>query len=129
MCALLFPRIAAETAAVDMSELYGRFLQHIPAGGRILDASCGVGRDAAAFAERGYDVVAIDASAEMVRLTQQHVGDRAVRARDLSLARRPLLRRSFEVHGDARPLAAMPVTLRASSSRILSAAFARSCSS
>src|SRR3954454_18662379 len=68
---------AAQTANVDMEPIYRRFLPHVRVGGRILDAGCGVGRDALAFAERGYDVVAIDASEEMVRLARERVGGRA----------------------------------------------------
>jgi len=64
---------AAQTAVLDMSPLYGRFLRHLPAGGRILDAGCGVGRDALAFAERGFMVVGFDASAEMARLARERV--------------------------------------------------------
>jgi SAM-dependent methyltransferase len=60
-----------------MSALHERFLRHIPARGRILDAGCGVGRDALAFAERGYSVVAFDASAEMVRLARERTAGRA----------------------------------------------------
>ena len=37
------------TLNVDMSPLYQRFLPNIPAGGHILDAGCGSGRDALHF--------------------------------------------------------------------------------
>jgi SAM-dependent methyltransferase len=57
------------TAGVDMSELYAPFLAMIPAGGRILDAGCGSGRDSLAFLKRGYSVVSVDASTEMVKAT------------------------------------------------------------
>ncbi|MFC0386883.1 class I SAM-dependent methyltransferase [Muricoccus vinaceus] len=67
---------AAQTAHLDMSLFYERFLRHVPVGGRILDAGCGVGRDALAFAGRGYSVVAFDASAEMVRLARERVAGR-----------------------------------------------------
>lgn len=70
-------RFAADTGGVDMSALHDRFLRHVPPGGRLLDAGCGVGRDALAFAECGYAVVAFDASAEMVRLARERVGGRA----------------------------------------------------
>lgn len=70
-------RFAADTGRLDMSALHERFLRHMPAGGRILDAGCGVGRDALAFAERGYSVVAFDASAEMVRLARERTAGRA----------------------------------------------------
>jgi 2-polyprenyl-3-methyl-5-hydroxy-6-metoxy-1,4-benzoquinol methylase len=67
----------AQTGNVDMEAIYQRFIPHIRTGGRILDAGCGVGRDTLAFADRGYDVVAIDASTEMVRLACERVGARA----------------------------------------------------
>ncbi len=60
-----------------MSALHERFLRHAPRSARILDAGCGVGRDALAFTERGYSVVAFDASAEMVRLARERGGARA----------------------------------------------------
>ena len=52
---------AASTRHVDMAPLYARFLPHVPAGVRILDAGCGSGRDALAFLQRGYAVEAFDA--------------------------------------------------------------------
>lgn len=67
----------AQTADLDMSALYKRFLRHVPPGGRILDAGCGVGRDARAFAERGFTVVGFDASTEIVRLASERVSGRA----------------------------------------------------
>lgn len=69
-------RFAADTGGLDMSALYERFLRHVHAGGRILDAGCGVGRDALAFTERGYSVVAFDASPEMVRLAMERTRGR-----------------------------------------------------
>src|SRR5262249_11904589 len=47
-------------------------------GGAILDAGCGAGRDARAFRERGYRVVAMDASAEMARLAAEYAGVEAL---------------------------------------------------
>jgi SAM-dependent methyltransferase len=70
-------RFAADTGGLDMSALHERFLRHVRAGGRILDAGCGVGRDALAFADRGYSVVAFDASTEMVRLSMERTAGRA----------------------------------------------------
>jgi 2-polyprenyl-3-methyl-5-hydroxy-6-metoxy-1,4-benzoquinol methylase len=63
-----------QTVSADMSAAQNRFLQHVPKGGRILDAGCGSGRDAKAFVEQGYEVEAFDASAEMVRLAAAHTG-------------------------------------------------------
>jgi SAM-dependent methyltransferase len=62
------------TVAVNMSELYAPFLDLVPAGGRILDAGCGSGRDSLAFLRAGYDVVSIDASQEMVKATSKLTG-------------------------------------------------------
>jgi SAM-dependent methyltransferase len=64
----------ARTRDVDMGALYEPFLALVPAGGRILDAGCGPGRDAVAFAHAGYDVVACDASATMVALASARLG-------------------------------------------------------
>ena len=54
------------TIDLDLSELYGQFLPHIPAGGLILDAGCGSGRGSRHFAQRGFQIEAIDASPRMV---------------------------------------------------------------
>lgn len=62
------------TVNVDMTPLYEAFTQHLPNGGRVLDAGCGSGRDAKAFHERGYLVDAFDASSAMVELARQHTG-------------------------------------------------------
>lgn len=62
------------TVNVDMASLYAPFLERIPAGGRILDAGCGSGRDSKAFLQQGYAVEAFDATAEMVALATQHTG-------------------------------------------------------
>lgn len=55
-----------QTVDVDMSPMYDRFLQHVPAGGSILDAGCGSGRDAKAFKELGFQVTAFDAAPALV---------------------------------------------------------------
>ena len=51
-----------------------RFLSHVPHGGRVLEAGCGSGRDALAFAKDGYQVTAFDGSATMVGLARAHTG-------------------------------------------------------
>jgi SAM-dependent methyltransferase len=65
---------AESTRTVDMVPLYARFLPYVPAGGRILDAGCGSGRDALAFRQRGYLVDAFDASPELASLASAHAG-------------------------------------------------------
>ena len=62
------------TVNVDMCSLYTPFLEHVPKGGRRLDAGCGSGRDSKAFLQQGYRVEAFDATAEMAKLASQHTG-------------------------------------------------------
>jgi superfamily II DNA or RNA helicase/SAM-dependent methyltransferase len=64
-------RYAADTVEVDLSALRERFLAQVPAGGFILDAGCGSGRDSLAFLERGYRVRAFDAAPEIARLAAE----------------------------------------------------------
>mgnify|MGYP003385732285 CR=1 FL=1 len=56
------------TVNVDMEGLYSKFLPIVGDKGKILDLGCGSGRDAKHFIDLGYEVDAIDASKEMVRL-------------------------------------------------------------
>jgi SAM-dependent methyltransferase len=64
----------ADTVGVDMTPLYRRFLPLLPEAAHVLDAGCGSGRDALAFAERGYRVTAFDASPALVALAESHLG-------------------------------------------------------
>lgn len=64
----------SDTIAVDMSSLHDRFCRMIPAGGHILDAGCGSGRDAKAFLELGYKVTAFDAADGLAALAAEHTG-------------------------------------------------------
>jgi SAM-dependent methyltransferase len=57
-----------------MAPLYTRFLARIPAGGHILDAGCGSGRDALAFRKLGYAVIAFEASPTLARLASNYCG-------------------------------------------------------
>jgi 2-polyprenyl-3-methyl-5-hydroxy-6-metoxy-1,4-benzoquinol methylase len=67
-------RFFQDTVNADMGALQQRFTELLPAGGRVLDAGCGSGRDAKVFTEMGYDVVAFDASEQMVQRAQAHTG-------------------------------------------------------
>ncbi|MCL6483027.1 MAG: class I SAM-dependent methyltransferase, partial [Janthinobacterium lividum] len=62
------------TVSVDMSVLHDRFLSAVSAGGNVLDAGCGSGRDSKVFLDRGYRVTAFDASHELARLAEEHTG-------------------------------------------------------
>lgn len=61
-----------ETAYVDLSDIYKKFLYMIPSNGVILDAGCGVGRDTKYFIQHGYRVHSFDLSEKMVMLCNQY---------------------------------------------------------
>ena len=56
------------TIHADMSTVYDKFLAYLRPHSKILDAGCGVGRDAKFFITKGHKVEAFDGSEEMVRL-------------------------------------------------------------
>jgi len=65
---------ACQTVSIDMHDLYELFINQLPLKDTqcILDVGCGSGRDANYFAEQGYEVTAIDASAELIQWAEQH---------------------------------------------------------
>lgn len=65
---------AERTQFLDMSHLQDKFLAHIPKGGTILDAGCGAGRDSKAFLDKGFDITAIDASANLAKVAEAFTG-------------------------------------------------------
>ena len=56
-----------DTANLDMTAHYKKFLNYLDAGTAILDAGCGSGRDALKFKDLGFNVSAFNASIEMVK--------------------------------------------------------------
>ncbi|MCP4893574.1 MAG: class I SAM-dependent methyltransferase [Actinomycetales bacterium] len=64
----------ASTVEVDMTELRAPFVELIPAGGRVLDAGCGSGRDSAAFLGAGLEVVAFDTAPSLASLASELTG-------------------------------------------------------
>ena len=64
----------ASTFEVDMESLYQPFLAELPEGTWILDVGCGSGRDTLAFKNKGYQVEAIDSSAELVKKAKELTG-------------------------------------------------------
>jgi len=58
----------------DMHPTQERFLRLLDANTSILDFGCGSGRDAKYFLEKGYQVTAIDGSAELCRLASEFTG-------------------------------------------------------
>lgn len=66
------------TVGADMHVHYYNFLKFVPKEGKILDAGCGSGRDTKHFLSLGYEVTAIDASEEMVKLSTQFTGQETI---------------------------------------------------
>lgn len=56
----------------------GNLVQELPSHARVLDCSCGTGQLAVGLAHLGLNVVATDASAGMIRRTEQLAEDRSV---------------------------------------------------
>lgn len=65
---------AAVNDSFNMTQFYNIFLPHISAGGKILDAGCGSGRDSLYFLKQGFQVDAFDASSEMAKIAREKTG-------------------------------------------------------
>ena len=65
---------AANTVAVDFSQIQQEFLSTLSPGANILDFGCGSGRDTKYFLEQGYKVDAIDGSPMLCKLASTHTG-------------------------------------------------------
>src|SRR5690606_32035903 len=64
----------ASTVKIEMDSMYAPFLRYLPEQGSILDLGCGSGRDSFAFKNKGYQVEAIDYSAELVKKAKELTG-------------------------------------------------------
>ena len=62
------------TVNADMSLQLEDFIKLLPAGGYILDAGCGSGRDSLELKNRGFKIEAFDASEEMCRRASELLG-------------------------------------------------------
>ena len=66
------------TLSADLSRERRGFLDLLPTPAKILDAGSGSGRDSLAFLQLGHEVIAIDASSEMVAATERLAGVRSL---------------------------------------------------
>lgn len=57
--------LARQYESVTFEEVHAQVLHLLPAGGRALDIGAGTGRDAAALADRGFAVTAVEPTAEL----------------------------------------------------------------
>lgn len=64
---------SSSTVNVVMESIYQEFLPYVTPNGHILDAGCGSARDAKQFKGLGYDVTAMDASPELVKLASAYL--------------------------------------------------------
>ena len=62
----------------NMSYERDKFIALLPAGGKILDAGCGSGRDSKAFLKQGFGVTAFDASEEMCKRASEYIGQEVI---------------------------------------------------
>ena len=62
------------TLNVDMMTIQKKFIGYIPERGKVLDLGCGSGRDTLFFKGLGYDVIAVDGSAEMCKQAEKNIG-------------------------------------------------------
>jgi len=62
------------TADIEFSAMQDMFLSELKEGAFILDFGCGSGRDAKCFLQRGYQVTALDGSAELCRKARENIG-------------------------------------------------------
>lgn len=62
------------TLFVEFASTQERFLVKLPVGANILDFGCGSGRDTKYFLNKGYQVEAIDGSAELCKIASQYTG-------------------------------------------------------
>ncbi len=65
---------------------WGEVVHSLPPGARVLDCACGTGQLAVGLAGLGFEVVATDASAGMVRRTERLADEAGVSLRTLQLA-------------------------------------------
>ena len=66
------------TVNVEFSAFQNAFASKVKKGGRILDLGCGSGRDAKAFIDQGFEVIAIDGSSELCKIATKNIGQNVI---------------------------------------------------
>ena len=61
------------TFHVNVLEFIDTFTKNLPKGGKILDVGCGSGRNTLTFKQLGFEVIAFDASKELVKLASSKI--------------------------------------------------------
>ncbi len=64
------------TIDVDAESLYQEFMPYLPTSAKIIDAGCGSGRDTLHFLNHGHNVIAFDASKELITLAEKYTNHR-----------------------------------------------------
>ena len=65
---------ANSTTDIEFSETQDAFLSELKEGASILDFGCGSGRDTRYFLQKGYQVSALDGSAQLCRIAEENTG-------------------------------------------------------
>lgn len=69
-----------KTIDIDMQSVYERFLIYVTPHAKLLDAGSGSGRDTKWFYSQGFNVTAIDASKEMVKVSSNYTNNKTSHA-------------------------------------------------
>ncbi len=65
---------ACNTSDLEFSGIQDMFLEYLKDGAAILDFGCGSGRDSNYFLQKGYQVTALDGSAELCKIAEEKTG-------------------------------------------------------
>ena len=103
-----------DIVAMPLSRLRGRVVDFAGAekGSRILDVATGTGKQAFAFAKRGYDVVGIDLSGGMVKVANRKNRYKNAKFQVADATNLPFEHNGFDVVSVSFALHTMPPTIR-----------------